>query len=287
MYDCIKLKKEVSENTSDIEPIDVLSVKSSLKDLGYYEEPEWGMTNFTDNQMFDGIRNFQADEGLKVDGVMKPEGETENKLNEIIGRKNELQDIPSAQIDKDKEINDRMYPIIKGHERTIEFPYKDHKGYVTVGLGSNIDNPEKFNSVEWKDKNGQPIGKEDVDRYYQLLKNLPEGNFKAAIYEDKTPLRISESENRQLYDEHLKEDLQYLRKTFKDFDKFPAEMQNVLIDIKYNTGNVDANKWPKLHEAISQRNLENIQKQVHRKDVGEQRNQWAIDTLRKIKKLEY
>ena len=32
MYDFLKLKKEVSETTADIEPDDVLSVKKKLKD---------------------------------------------------------------------------------------------------------------------------------------------------------------------------------------------------------------------------------------------------------------
>lgn len=34
--------------------------------------------------MFDGIRSFQTDNKLQVDGVMKPEGETEAKINERI-----------------------------------------------------------------------------------------------------------------------------------------------------------------------------------------------------------
>ena len=84
MYDFLKLKKEVSETTADIEPDDVLSVKNKLKDFGYYQEPEWGITNFTDNQMFDGIRRFQADNKLQVDGIIKPAGETETKINEKI-----------------------------------------------------------------------------------------------------------------------------------------------------------------------------------------------------------
>lgn len=81
MFDLLKLKKEVSETTADIEPDDVLSVKQKLKGLGYYEEPEWGMSKFSDNQMFDGIRKFQKDHKLKIDGIMKPEGETQNTIN--------------------------------------------------------------------------------------------------------------------------------------------------------------------------------------------------------------
>lgn len=84
MFDFLKLKKEVSETTADIEPDDVLSVKQKLKGLGYYKEPEWGMTKFTDNQMFDGIRSFQNDRKLKIDGVMKPDGETQNAVNSAL-----------------------------------------------------------------------------------------------------------------------------------------------------------------------------------------------------------
>lgn len=56
MFTPLKLKKEVSETTADIDSEDVLSIKHLLKGFGYYKEPEWGMTKFTDKQMFDGIR---------------------------------------------------------------------------------------------------------------------------------------------------------------------------------------------------------------------------------------
>lgn len=84
MFTPLKLKKEISETTADIDPNDILCVKNKLKGLGYYKEPEWGMTKFSDRQMFEGIRKFQSDNKLKVDGVMKPNGETELKLNEKI-----------------------------------------------------------------------------------------------------------------------------------------------------------------------------------------------------------
>lgn len=72
MNDLFKLKKEISETTADVEPDDVLSVKKHLKNFGYYKEPEWGMTKFSDGEMFRGIRSFQKEKNLKVDGVMKP-----------------------------------------------------------------------------------------------------------------------------------------------------------------------------------------------------------------------
>ena len=52
----------------------------SLERLGYYERPEWGLGDFTDDRLFEGVRRFQKDNGLTVDGVMNPGGETERSL---------------------------------------------------------------------------------------------------------------------------------------------------------------------------------------------------------------
>lgn len=264
----------------------VIGVKNKLKGAGYYQEPEWGISRFTDNQMFEGIRKFQKDKGLTVDGVMKPEGETETKINEVIKQKNTLPNNSIFGIDKDKEIRDRMYPVVKGHEKNYEYPYKDTKGNITVGIGSNVDNKQKFDSVDWQDAYGRPISRNDAERHYQDLTNTP-GNMIAYRYKDKSPLRILPAESRRLYDEHINNDLGYLRKTFPDFDNFNPQMQDVFVDMKYNTGNIDRDKWPNLHQAIINRDLEGILNNVHRKDIPQDRNDWALDRLREIRRLDY
>ena len=80
--DFLQLSKTIDRNSADMDEDDVLAVKSSLKNLNYYKEPKYGMTKFSDNEMFDGIKKFQTDNKLKVDGIIKPKGETENKVNE-------------------------------------------------------------------------------------------------------------------------------------------------------------------------------------------------------------
>jgi len=62
---------------------DVLKTKKALQDRGYYEEPDYGMTPYSDERMFDGIRAFQKDNGLRVDGVMHPDGETVQAMNKV------------------------------------------------------------------------------------------------------------------------------------------------------------------------------------------------------------
>lgn len=61
---------------------DLKNTKRALWQLGYYKvPPERGIDDWTDTQMFDGIRSFQKDNGLKVDAFMRPGGPTEREIN--------------------------------------------------------------------------------------------------------------------------------------------------------------------------------------------------------------
>ena len=69
---------------------DVLKTKQALQKIGYYEEPDYGMTPYSDERMFDGIKKFQKDKGLCVDGVMFPGYETEGALADSVQKKPNL-----------------------------------------------------------------------------------------------------------------------------------------------------------------------------------------------------
>lgn len=65
-----------------VEPSDLMDTKRALNQLGYYDiPPERGIDDWTDHAIFDGIRRFQKDNGLKVDGFMRPDGPTERAMN--------------------------------------------------------------------------------------------------------------------------------------------------------------------------------------------------------------
>ena len=55
---------------------DTLKTKKALETLGYYDSPNHGLTSYPDTKLFEGIKAFQPDYGLKKDGIMKPGGET-------------------------------------------------------------------------------------------------------------------------------------------------------------------------------------------------------------------
>ncbi len=88
----LKLARPLAENTN-ADHDDVLVAKHYLRDMGFYEAPEWGVTEFPDRALFDAIRAFQSASGLKVDGVMKPEGESEGAIRKIHTVAKQLQDM--------------------------------------------------------------------------------------------------------------------------------------------------------------------------------------------------
>ncbi|WP_374303440.1 peptidoglycan-binding domain-containing protein [Ferrovibrio sp.] len=72
------------------EPADILDAKRALMALGYYQslggDPPGA---WVDNELFTGIRKFQRDQGLKIDGLMRPGGETEAAMNAALDQQPE------------------------------------------------------------------------------------------------------------------------------------------------------------------------------------------------------
>lgn len=84
MFDTLKLKSPIgrSYNTN---PDDVRKIKKALSGLGYYGEPEHGISPYPDEGLIRGIEGFQRDHGLRRDGVMTPDGETAQMLGSVVG----------------------------------------------------------------------------------------------------------------------------------------------------------------------------------------------------------
>ncbi|WP_417822386.1 hypothetical protein [Terasakiella sp.] len=66
---------------------DVLGAKGTLSQLGYYEVPAHGFTEWPDTPMFNGIQKFQKDRNLIVDAIIKPNGPTEQAMNRALQEK--------------------------------------------------------------------------------------------------------------------------------------------------------------------------------------------------------
>lgn len=99
MFTLFRLKKPIGE-AFNMDLDDTLNVKKALVDLGHMEAPEHGLTEFPDQPMLDGVKSFQREQGLKVDGVMKLDGPTIKRLNQSLAAKNRDQ---SEERDRDKQ----------------------------------------------------------------------------------------------------------------------------------------------------------------------------------------
>lgn len=81
----LKLKNRVA-TTVNADLNDIVNAKLALSNLGYYPQSTDGNYGaWVDSDLFKGIRNFQKDSGLKVDGDMKPGGATELLINHRLG----------------------------------------------------------------------------------------------------------------------------------------------------------------------------------------------------------
>lgn len=61
-------------------PDDILIAKESLRRIGYFAVPKYGITDAADENLYQSIRDFQKDHGLTVDGLLRPTGPTANSV---------------------------------------------------------------------------------------------------------------------------------------------------------------------------------------------------------------
>ncbi|MCB1532009.1 MAG: peptidoglycan-binding protein [Alphaproteobacteria bacterium] len=132
------LKKPVGNNLENDEG-DVLETKKRLNRLGFFEkeqDPNGIITRDLDN----GIKNFQKENGLRVDGLMFPGGETERAL--MVWSENppipqikpdpHNVPVPGRKPAQDKEIFDRLEDRIKGQKDILNLILRGSKGMFGV-----------------------------------------------------------------------------------------------------------------------------------------------------------
>ncbi|MBT3238856.1 MAG: hypothetical protein HOK06_08010 [Rhodospirillaceae bacterium] len=79
MQPILKLLSTIGR-TYNVDLDDTFRTKTALNKIGYYKPPKFGITQYPDEPMFDALEKFQADNGLRRDGVMKPGGPTASRI---------------------------------------------------------------------------------------------------------------------------------------------------------------------------------------------------------------
>ena len=196
----------------------------------------------------------------------------------------------------DDELLEKMWKNIKEFEGYENFPYLDTKGKITIGAGANVSNWNVFKQLNVTFNNIPATEMQKWNAYKHMLKlseekdsqgNYVNRNRKAKTFKSETNLWLSDKDVYNMAKKHMISDLAHLRREFPDFDDFPIELKEVLLDIQYNViGGVNENNWPKLYKAIKEKNVlgkDGIVEHVNRPDVGKDRNDWAKRTVSLIK----
>jgi len=76
----IKIKNTLGQDYN-VDPQDVYKIKLALNKIGFYKTPDYGITPYPDEKMYQAIKSYQKSRGVKSDGILKPEGETLAVLN--------------------------------------------------------------------------------------------------------------------------------------------------------------------------------------------------------------
>lgn len=126
MIGIFNLNQTLASNSA-ADPDDTLNTKRALGTLGYYKTPDYGMTKYPDEGLFNGIKSFQKDNNLTKDGVMNPAGETATQLGKTLAARrtdnNPLRGDETEKADtKDQNASAWPAPLQKTPERPKPTP---------------------------------------------------------------------------------------------------------------------------------------------------------------------
>jgi hypothetical protein len=151
-------------NGMDNAPDDVRKTKYGLAHMGLFNQDDENDGDTPDNpiitqKMDTAIKSFQRDNGLKIDGKMKPRGETERALSMRIAQAYPMAVKQKPKPEKDAAIKPKRKPI-------------NDKGENSIGFGGNVSDV-----IEAKKENSAPRGY-DEDEYLNKVRKTYEGYVK-------------------------------------------------------------------------------------------------------------
>lgn len=184
-------------------------------------------------------------------------------------------DIPWDQVAKD----------LGRFEGDASHLYLDTKGYATVGIGRMLPDAEEAETLNFTVRaTGQPATKAQIAAYFAKVHTQPAGQRWQNYHTD---LDLPQDTINRLAIEIAKRSSREVAARYKNYDKYPVEVKQVLIDMRFNMrGNMD--KFKKFKTAVEQAYLthsgklwEEAARESYRRDVQPARNQWASDMILK------
>ena len=194
----------------------------------------------------------------------------------------------------------KMLPIIQRFEcidqKPVSYPYLDTNGLIHIGYGSNIDSWERFKQIDFikNPKTGQLLTEAEKKAYFnQIQKSKPQFrtskngpkpfNVSATRYQKYFKFLATSTSMHQLYQKDMYKCVKELEKTLFQQNilmmNMPEPQILALLDIYYNTGNLNPKGWPKLFKALKTKDYQTAAKESHRAAVSAERNNWTAHCI--------
>ena len=119
-----------------------------------------------------------------------------------------------------------------------------------------------------------------------MMADIKAGTFSEKNY---SQYHVPLSEIESKFDQQLQQSYHELERKIPDFQTLPIPAQQALLDMQFNMGNtafqatphtVNGHRysgWPKLFNAINNKDWQSAATQSHRRDVQSSRNTWTRD----------
>lgn len=227
------------------------------------------------------------------DGIEEVKVETEEK-------KDKPTELSNAE---KKKLNEKIYKRnikdLEYFEGKISHIYLDTDGNMTAGTGTNVENRQIFQTVNFRDRDGNLLSKEEKDALYDQIQEDKKqiSNFKgysAKYYKNKWDVHIDDAERQALMKNHIEDDIEddiealrrMCKKRGKDFDKMPPSQQDALLDMRYNMGgNFNEKKWPNFLDGLQLGDYDVMSGESSReKPISKERNEWTQKKFEEAKK---
>lgn len=169
-------------------------------------------------------------------------------------------------------------------EGRVPHMYQCTAGHVTIGIGHLIIDATSAERLDLRKQNGSAASTTEKRTEYETIRALPRnGNNAASYYSRHTTLTMPHPEIERLRDLHIFNFHRELKILFPEFDSFPNEVKLALFDMIFNLGMTRFRRarWPKLHEAIQNRNWEEAATESYRPRISIERNVYVRDLFLK------
>ena len=185
-------------------------------------------------------------------------------------------------------LTEELKNALKKHEGIKEHPYLDSKGILTIGIGNNVSKRENFMALNLLDsKDGHALSTAEKESLYaQIMSDVQAGTFVEKNY---SQYQVPTAEIESKFNQQLEQSYRELERKFQNFQTLPIPAQQALLDMQFNMGDAAFQArshvvgariysgWPKLFNAINNRDWKAAAAQSHRRDVQPSRNNWTRD----------